>query len=175
MKTLLLMRHAKADVGEPGMPDIERPLAPRGLKAARRVGRFLAQNHVLPDLVLASTATRARKTAELVYTSGGLTCPVRLLPDFYDATPTLVLRALAREAGTASCVLAVGHEPTWSSLVALLTGAQVHMVTAALAGIELAIDVWPQLDKGPADTRFPALGQLLHFVPPRLLDPWIDP
>ena len=50
-QTLLLLRHAKSD-WPTGVPDRERPLARRGEKAAKAVGRFLAANDLVPDQVI---------------------------------------------------------------------------------------------------------------------------
>ena len=70
MKTLLVMRHAKSDWGAPLGDDHERPLADRGVKAARRMGCFLTDSGSVPQLVISSTAVRARTTAELAAEPG---------------------------------------------------------------------------------------------------------
>ena len=55
-RQLLLLRHAKAVPGDHGMADIERPLAERGEKAAKRMGRWLADHDLAPDLGAVSPA-----------------------------------------------------------------------------------------------------------------------
>src|SRR5258706_16430518 len=60
-RQLIVMRHAKA--GElPGGPDIERALRPRGSRNATAAGQWLAGRELVPDLVLCSSARRARQT-----------------------------------------------------------------------------------------------------------------
>ena len=59
MLELLLLRHAKSRWDEPGVADHGRDLAPRGLKAAGRMGALLRERGLVPDLVLCSTARRA--------------------------------------------------------------------------------------------------------------------
>lgn len=167
MKTLLLMRHAKAESGSSSGLDLDRGLAPRGLKAARRMGQLLAGQK--PDLMLVSPAMRTRKTAELAHAAGEFTCPLKLVADLYEATPDRALAAIAREAGSASQLLVVGHEPTTSELVALLTGSQVKMVTGAVAGIELHFADWSALARPPVAGR--PIGILLFLAPPRLIEP----
>ena len=66
VKRLWLLRHAKSSWDEPGLADHDRPLAPRGRKAAQRIRTWAAENDVRPDLVLCSTAVRARATLDLV-------------------------------------------------------------------------------------------------------------
>ena len=66
MKTLFLVRHAKSSWSDPTLADRERPLADRGRRAARRMGRRLAKRKVHPDLMLSSPAVRALKTARII-------------------------------------------------------------------------------------------------------------
>src|SRR5258708_30988934 len=66
MKTLLLLRHAKSSWDNPGGRDFDRPLAPRGRRTAPLIGGHLRDRQLLPDLVLCSTARRARQTHDLV-------------------------------------------------------------------------------------------------------------
>jgi phosphohistidine phosphatase len=56
-RTLLLMRHAKSDSPD-GVPDHDRPLAPRGIRQAGLAGNWLRANAPAIDGVLCSTATR---------------------------------------------------------------------------------------------------------------------
>ncbi|MET1010471.1 MAG: histidine phosphatase family protein, partial [Gaiellaceae bacterium] len=62
MKRLHILRHAKSSWDDEGLPDHERPLAPRGEKAAARIADHVRSGSVAPDLVLCSTAVRARQT-----------------------------------------------------------------------------------------------------------------
>ena len=65
MKTLLVLRHAKSSWKNPGQSDHERPLNKRGLAAAPRMGQLLAEQQLIPEIILCSTAERARQTAAL--------------------------------------------------------------------------------------------------------------
>ena len=60
-KRLLVLRHAKSDWNEADLPDHERPLNGRGKREAPRVGKSLRQSDRVPDLIISSTARRARK------------------------------------------------------------------------------------------------------------------
>lgn len=66
MPTLYLLRHAKSSWDDPTLDDHDRPLAPRGRRACDRLHRYCAESGIEPDLVLCSTATRARETVALV-------------------------------------------------------------------------------------------------------------
>ena len=66
MKTLLLLRHAKSSWNEQDLPDHDRPLNKRSQKDAPRMGKLLKDEDLIPDLIISSTAVRAKKTAGLV-------------------------------------------------------------------------------------------------------------
>ncbi len=164
MLQLLVMRHAKSDWTGDFAEDHDRPLAPRGVKAARMIGRFLAASGHGPDLVIASTAERARDTVEHVLESAKLSCPVTSTRDLYGTHPSAALEIVADRAELPR-LLIVGHEPTWSGLISLLTGGgRVRMPTAAVACIEFGVDKWSEVTVGS--------GQLRWLVTPRLLKKW---
>lgn len=162
MTTLQLLRHGKSDWAA-GRSDHDRPLAPRGHRAASAVGRFVATAGRVPDLVLTSSAVRARTTAEVAIEAGGWGLEPVVLDELYLPSVDRVLEAVAAHGGDAATVMVVGHEPTWSGLVGHLTSAVVRYPTAALASIEVYVTRWADLE---LDTR----GQLELFLPPRLLD-----
>ena len=69
-RRLLLLRHAKSSWDDPALADHDRPLAPRGRRAAKRMGAHLRDEQVEISLVLCSSATRARQTLERVEPPG---------------------------------------------------------------------------------------------------------
>ena len=85
MKTLLLMRHAKSSWDDPDVADHDRPLNKRGKKDAPRMGQWLAEQGLTPEVIVTSTAKRARKTAELVAESCGCQREPIVLPELYHA------------------------------------------------------------------------------------------
>lgn len=160
MLELLVMRHAKSD-WDAGADDHERPLAERGVRSARKVGRFLARAEMVPELVISSTAVRARTTAELAAEAGGWGCPIERTSAFYDTDPGSVIAEIAaREAPPR--LMVVGHDPTWSELVSLLAGGgAVRLPTAAVACLELPMNSWQAVA--------PGMGRLVWLVTPKLV------
>jgi phosphohistidine phosphatase len=71
LKTLLLMRHAKSSWKHTELDDHDRPLAKRGKRDAPRMGQLVRQEELVPQLILSSTAVRARNTAEIVAEESG--------------------------------------------------------------------------------------------------------
>lgn len=148
MKTLLLLRHAKSDWDSDFPDDHERPLAKRGRRAAKDVGRWLAAV-APPDLVLSSTAVRARTTAELAAAAGGWSCPLETTRELYEATPEAVLAVVRRGPDAVSTLLVVGHEPTWSLFVSrAIGGGAVRMKTAAIAALSFEAARWDEVGFG---------------------------
>ena len=132
MLTLLVLRHAKSRWDEPGRSDRERGLAPRGIGAARAIGRYLASRTLSPALALCSTATRARDTLSLAAEELPDPPPARLLDDLYHASAEDWLATIRREAATETPLLCVGHNPSMQALVMLLTGSD---PSGALSGV----------------------------------------
>jgi len=161
---LLIMRHAKSDWGAGLSSDFERPLAPRGTKAAKRMGKYLTKIEAIPDLILSSPAVRARTTAELANRAGRWNVPMDVVPSFYGGSCADVIEAIRTAGGSAERILVAGHEPTWSDLVSVLTGgSSVSMPTAAVACIGCNGSSWSGLGPGCAE--------LLWHVTPRIIQP----
>jgi phosphohistidine phosphatase len=162
MPQLLIMRHAKSDWGSEVSGDRDRTLAPRGVKAAKRMGRFLTRIGAVPDLVLSSPAVRALATARVAAEAGKWNAPIEVEPLFYGGGWTDVVSGVVSRGTGNDRILVVGHEPTWSDLVAVLSGGgQVAMPTAAVSNLEILGRAWDKLGPGCAELQW--------HVTPRML------
>jgi phosphohistidine phosphatase len=138
MKTLHVLRHTKSDWSDATLDDHDRPLNARGKKARKLIARHVDGWDV--DLVVCSTAVRARATADPVIAALG--CPVLYVSEIYDAGVGQlldVLRTLPDDVGTA---MLVGHNPGVEQLTTELCGASPRYPTGGLGTIELAVDHW---------------------------------
>ena len=162
MKTLLILRHGKSSWKHPGLADHDRPLNGRGRRDAPQVGRLLREKGLVPDLIVSSTAIRARVTAELVADRAGCSRRAKKNRDLYLASVPDILGVLRKVGGRASRLLVVGHNPGLEELIAGLTGCDVMLPTAALVEVRLEVDKWSKLD---ANTR----GRLVNLWRPRQL------
>ena len=159
-RRLLLLRHAKSDWDAAYGDDHDRPLAPRGRRAARAVGRWLRDIERIPDMIITSSARRARSTVELAAAAGGWAAAIEVSSDLYGSSPERVLEVLRLRGGSQPTVLLAGHEPVWSALAGgLIGGAQLRFPTAALASIRFEIDEWSRAEHG----------ELEWLVTPKLL------
>jgi phosphohistidine phosphatase len=145
VKTLLILRHAKSSWKQPELLDHDRPLNKRGKKDAPRMGRLIRQLQLVPDLILSSTAVRARSTALAVAEACENSAELRLLRDLYLAEPDDCAQVLATLDERYRSVMVVGHNPGLEDLVEALTGLHEILPTAALARVALPIDGWSEL------------------------------
>ncbi len=147
MKTLLILRHAKSSWKDEQRSDHDRPLNKRGKRDAPRIGKLLRSEHLAPELIISSTARRARKTAAKVARQSGYEGVIELTGDLYLAAPQQYLEVLQNVPDHIDRVMVVGHNPGAEELLALLTGHVTHFSTAALAHVDLEIDSWHQLTR----------------------------
>ena len=167
MKRLFLLRHAKSAWDDPTLRDRDRPLAPRGRKAAKRVARWAKKHRVRPQLVVCSDAVRAQQTLQRMLPSLGQPA-VWFEGTLYAAAADTLLdrvRALPDEVDEA---MLVGHNPGLMELLLVLAApgplrerAYGNVPTGALAELEAEVDRWADVSPGEA--------RLTEFVLPREL------
>ena len=164
MVTLSLFRHAKSAWDNPGLSDFDRPLAPRGERDAPRMGAFMEREGLVPELVLCSTARRARQTLELAQAEWKSPPEIRFEDGLYGAGPGEMMPFL--QALPASCgqAMLIGHNPGMHALAVSLSGdgdamdaLEIKYPTAALAVIEF---------EGGWGGVAPGAGILWRFVVP---------
>jgi len=111
---LILWRHAEAEPGDEGLPDLERALTAKGQKQAKRMGKWLDSQLPESCRILVSPAVRTVQTAEGL--GRKYKTHAELVP---GATPEAILQAANWPAGRETVVI-VGHQPTLGQVAALL-------------------------------------------------------
>jgi phosphohistidine phosphatase len=160
-KHVFLLRHAKSSWDDSSLPDHDRPLAPRGRDAAKRIGRHLHDSQTRISLVLCSPARRARQTLELVRPSGD----IHVESELYGASADQLLGRLRRVPEEVDAVLLIGHNPAIQDVAVGLIGPGTDLAakkfpTGALATLTCA-GRWRELEWGRAE--------LVAFVTPKEL------
>jgi phosphohistidine phosphatase len=122
MPTIHLMRHAKSSWDDPTLADHDRPLAKRGRKAARRMAAYLERRGVHPQLILCSSAVRARQTCDALDAAGDGSSEVLIEDGLYGAGAGELLSRLQQLSESVGEVLVIGHNPGLQDLALLLTG-----------------------------------------------------
>ena len=167
---LMLLRHAKTEKAEGGMSDHARRLNGRGKSDAPVIGAYMAHHALTPDLVLVSTAERARQTWERV--AAELPKPPRVVYEerLYNAGADAVIALVKGTAPTVRTLLVVGHNPGLHDAARrLIASGDVEtrerlnegLPTSGLAVIDFAGKDWRKVH--------PHGGRLERFVSPRSL------
>ena len=168
LRELMLLRHAKSEWKNTELPDIERPLSDRGKKNATKMGQWLKQNGLIPDLILVSPAQRAQQTLRRI--CNAFSANTIMIDTLYLADLTTLLHTLA-ETPTAERVMIIGHNPGFEELFEFLnheanqnsdnTGHSESVTlfpTASLARFILPQE-WQTLEQGD--------GKLIQFIRPK--------
>lgn len=164
MKHLLLFRHAKSSWANPALHDFDRPLNKRGRRASVAMANYLIMHMPVPEIVLCSTAQRARETLAPLLQRCDREMDISLCRDLYHADPDVIL-ARIRRIKEAEVVMVIGHNPGMEDCADLLCGSGERaemwekFPTAACAHITFKKDNWSQV--GPKG------GHLQTFIRPR--------
>jgi phosphohistidine phosphatase len=164
-RTLVLIRHAKA---ADGPVDVDRSLAPRGVRDARAIGAWLSDAGIAPDRVIVPPARRARQTWEGAAAQLPVS-PAPMIDDrIYDNHVDALLEIVHEQAAEVATLVLVGHNPSFGELAYGLddgsgdTEARQDLVagfpTSAVAVFEVP-GGWTELDPGH--------GVLTGFAAPR--------
>lgn len=157
MKTLCIIRHAKASHAEPLQPDRDRPLAERGKSDAALMGMRLLIRGLLPDMILASSARRTSSTAAII--ARELSCSeekLLLSDELYDGSPHSFRRALAELPDDVRIAFLVGHNPEVTQFSEQLSGRVLgSLPTCSVVCVDLEIARWEELNHtGEGTLRF---------------------
>lgn len=154
-RELWVLRHAKAEQNIT-IDDFDRALKKRGKQAAQRMGEWLKQQQLIPDLVISSPAKRAITTAKRVLEAMDVSEVVitedkRVYAEGFERLKTVLAECPAE----AQRVLLVGHNPELEDLLVHLVGidqlpdSDKLLPTTAFARLEMPDD-WTQLSAGSA-------------------------
>jgi phosphohistidine phosphatase len=166
MKSLSVLRHAKAEHVDDFPSDFERPLTTRGQKDARQIGELLTEFEPAIDWIVSSPALRTRETTNAITAALKFKRAVVWQDAIYEAEAENLLNVLAQTPGDMEHVLIIGHNPGMEELVSGLcagspTRLSITMPTAGLAHITLEIFGWNQIRWG--------CGTLHSLIRPKLV------
>lgn len=143
MKTILLMRHAKAGEGKPSQSDFDRSLTDKGTAMARTTGKCLKSLGLKIDRVIASSAVRTQQTAEIVAAEVCPQAPIKLLESLYLAPEELFAQSIRQHPSEdESCALVVGHNPGIAALMCRWAEQSLDVPTATLAVFRSSATQW---------------------------------
>lgn len=154
--TLYIVRHAKAEDRSLFMTDHSRELTSDGIIAAARMGRYLYQKQVRPDIIISSTAPRAKDTAQVIAEQIGFDpSQIQLNDTLYEGGAKAYMAAVnALPAGTQSAMI-VGHNPDVSYFAEFLTHEDIgSMSKGAVVAVSFSDVDWPEVSSRTGSVAF---------------------
>lgn len=167
MKTLYLMRHAKAEQAASKEEDINRNLSVPGREACEVVGVYMKNKGYNPGLVLCSAASRTRETFEMVMKYSAIAPQYEFLKELYNTTAEELIRRLRFIDDDVESVMIVGHNPVMHNLAMVLAQPgdgdlrmklELKYPTGALTVLRFEVSSWNGI--------VPGNGKLLDFMVP---------
>ncbi len=153
MKEVIFVRHAKSDWDHPGLKDIERPLAPRGMKDAPVMASKLKSLVNDVDHIISSPATRTIQTA--VYFSEIYQIDpnnIEIVNELYEAFLDDILHVLHRLSDEYNRVIFFGHNPGYTYLANLFSSEHIDNVpTCAFFKLKCNVSSWKDIQ--PENTK----------------------
>lgn len=152
VKKLFLGRHAESAEAVAGIKDIERDLTAKGYRDAPRVGRYLFEQNLLPDAMLASSAQRAQATAELMAEQLKFELnKITFSEDLYNASVRTLLSQINGAQNTWGNLYIIAHNPAISYLSEYLTRENIgSIVPGGMVILSFDIDGWEEVSEGNA-------------------------
>jgi phosphohistidine phosphatase len=168
VRTVILLRHGKSSRSDRTLADLDRPLAPRGERASRRIAKYMRRKEIRPALVLCSPSLRTRQTLAAIERSLDRGCSVELAPELYAGSERELLERLQAVPESVGSVMLIGHNPSLQQLALLLAsrGADLPKLkekfpTGVLATLAVNSESWAAMRPGDA--------ALLDYAVPREL------
>lgn len=157
MKQLLFVRHAKSDWGNEFLKDIDRPLNDRGYTDAYYLSSWFLKNKPLPDLIIASTATRALNTA-LIFARTfdfSMSC-FSLEKEIYESSVERLISIIREQDDQKERIMLFGHNPAFTSICNELCDNLFfdNVPTCGLVALKFEFDSWKRLDKNTGSLDF---------------------
>ena len=157
-RTIVIIRHGKAESFGIVPEDFARTLVPDGVKEAKYTGTALRKAGIKPELFLASAAPRAFYTLRFIAIELGRK-PEEVIGDksLYSARRESLLETIRNFPDEINCAALCGHNPEISDLIPLLaedTGRLPFLNTADAVVIDLPEgDSWKDAGKGTGTLR----------------------
>ncbi len=154
------MRHAKSSWDDFSISDFDRPLNQRGLKAAPLMGKILQEKAFLPEIILSSSANRAKTTAEIVADSINYGADKIVYVDsIYESSEFNLLMLIKSLESDLKDVMIIGHNPALTAIINKLSSFTLHnLPTAGIVSLGF-LTAWDEIK--------PYQGELLFYEYPK--------
>lgn len=147
MKKLYIVRHTQKEDEQMGVDDYDRELSPEGIESAKIMAQNFASKNLPVDLIVASPATRTKKTAEIFAEALKYNKTVMLNEVLYMAFVNELLETITYTFDTVDSMLLVGHNPSLTALAITLVGFKEKFQMGAIMEIDFDCDSWIDICK----------------------------
>ncbi len=156
MKTLLLVRHAKSDWGDPSLSDFDRPLNERGKQDAPVMAHRLVDNKVKIDTFISSPARRAKKTAT-IFAKAYKTKKDDILfrDELYGASENVFWDVIAKADNKSGSMAVFSHNPGITDFANLLSSTRIDNIpTCGIFAVKADCDKWKDFKEAKKEFWF---------------------
>ena len=163
IKTVFLVRHAKAEPQDAKKSDHDRRLIDKGMRHAEKMASLVAGFRFPPELIYRSSAARAKETATIFAGALKLKDALEVSEDLYSSSAQSYLQKIQKTGDETSAVMLVGHNPVLEDLLVMLTSRSpfhCKMPTCGMAIIHFHVTLWSEIR--------PATGILRSLIYPKL-------
>jgi len=157
MKTIILVRHAKSSWKDLSLDDFDRPLNKRGKRNAPFMGEKLQEKQIMPDLVLSSSAKRARKTAIAIAKAIGYPKKKIVFDDnMYHGSVSYMFELVRNLDDENETIMLFGHNPDFNYFADMLLEKNLvyNIVTTGVYCIKFNVDQWKKVREGQGESVF---------------------
>lgn len=157
MPELYLMRHAKSSWDQPGVKDYDRAITNQGIERTQRIIQFLKQQQLSFDLIISSSATRAKSTAVIIAAEFGYDQnEIQMEKCLYESDIASYFEVLELIPDNIQRVLLVAHNPTVSEFFLRLSRLPVehYLPTSGLVGLQIISKRWSEIRKADVSLKF---------------------
>ena len=145
MKNLYLIRHAKSDWSDENKSDFDRGLNKRGEKAILTMANVLKEKKIMPDIILSSSAKRAKLTAKGLAKEIEYSGKIKYIDALYMAEPETIQGLIKDINNKYDSLFVVGHNPETTELSNMLIDGYIDNVpTLGIVALQLPIKGWKE-------------------------------
>ena len=143
MKTLLLVRHAKAAPAGPTQTDHARALEDEGVTDAGKLAHYLRSKAIVPDQILVSSANRTQSTAQILMTAFDRPdIDVVVSDELYLASAEFLADVVTNVSDQIDTLMIVGHNPGLSEFAYCFDETLMGLRPAQLLKVEFDVSTW---------------------------------
>ena len=155
-KTLILVRHAKSDWANTGLDDFDRPLNERGKKDTPLMAQRLLNKKITIDLIMASPAKRAAKTAKIFAETMGIKKEALLFKEeLYLCNAPVFFSVIENTADDYNSIAIFSHNNGITDFANLLTTVHIDNIpTCGIFAVQASCSNWADFKKAEKEFLF---------------------